>query len=739
MKNNFCRSAMTSITDLQRQFLEYLEIEKGRSLKTIQNYEHYLSRFFEYGKIKSVNDIDDDIIRNFRLRLNRQPASGGESIKKNTQNYHLIALRGFLKYLARRGIKSLPAERIELAKVGERDLDLISEIELGRLLEAPTGNNIKATRDRAILELLFSSGLRISELCSLNRDSIDLKREEFSIRGKGEKVRVAFVSDTAKKSLINYLDRRSDMEEALFVNIKHGSKNELSEARRLTPRSIQRLVKRYAIGAGITKKVTPHTLRHCLHPETLIFLPHTVMSAKGLSESRSKSITAFDFNDFWPRFVKIKSKTKHHSNELLNIWADGYEVSVTPEHRFFTITRNGMEEILAKNLKPGDFVAGIKKLRLDGHTKPKRVNPGLWRYIGYILGDGTISERRRGVIISDKNLKFIKFYADIIEKIFAYKPKIQQMRGGRSYLLSFYSKKFVAYLRKIGVTQTAKHRRAPPLIFNASKEEIQSFLAGFYDAEGNEGSSARLFSTSKLLLKDIQMLFLTLGIDAHLYERKRLVRLPSGRVINNVIYILQILHRPDQLIFQKTIPTLKKIVAQKSFDGEKVPARELLKEIYFNLEHKWRYFARWLKRDSHIDIYRYVGHTTKIVPTKKTIAKITELLKANGESHRHIALLNKLVENQTIKWLRIKKINKMEYNGEVYDFAVSKYNTLITDGFISHNSFATNLLQNGADIRSVQAMLGHSNISTTQIYTHVTNKQLKEVHKTFHGRAKSSS
>lgn len=253
---------MVSITDLQRQFLEYLEIERGRSLKTIQNYDHYLSRFFEYAKIKSANDIDDDIIRNFRLWLNRRQTFGGESIKRKTQNYHLIALRGFLKYLAKRNIKSLPAERIELTKVGERDLDLISETELERLLDAPQGNNLKAARDRAILELLFSSGLRISELCSLDRDSIDLKREEFSIRGKGEKVRVAFVSDAAKKTLRDYLDRRADMEAALFVNLKRGSKNELSDARRLTPRSVQRLIKHYAIKAGITKKVTPHVMRH---------------------------------------------------------------------------------------------------------------------------------------------------------------------------------------------------------------------------------------------------------------------------------------------------------------------------------------------------------------------------------------------------------------------------------------------------------------------------------------------
>ena len=253
---------MPLIKDLQRQFLEYLEIEKGRSIKTIQNYEHYLNRFFKYAKTKTPADIDDDVLRSFRLWLNRQETISGEPIKRKTQNYHLIALRGFLKYLARRNIKTLPAERIELAKVGERDLDLISETELERLLSAPEGKSLKTARDRAILELLFSSGLRISELCALNRDSIDLKRDEFSIRGKGEKIRVAFVSDAAKNALAGYTDHRTDMEEALFVNLKRGTSEKLSDKTRLTPRSIQRLIKRYAVKAGITKKVTPHVMRH---------------------------------------------------------------------------------------------------------------------------------------------------------------------------------------------------------------------------------------------------------------------------------------------------------------------------------------------------------------------------------------------------------------------------------------------------------------------------------------------
>lgn len=243
--------------------MEYLEIEKGRSLKTVDNYGRYLSSFFDFAKIATPQDITDESVREFRLWLNRK------NLKKKTQNYHLIALRGFLKYLAKRGEPSLSAEKIELAKVGEREIDLISEDDLERLLNAPSGDEPKNLRDRAILELLFSTGLRVSELCSLNRDSINLKKGEFSIRGKGEKVRLVFVSEGATDALKKWLDKRADLHEALFVNFKPGKKNDMDENARLTPRSIERIIKHYAIKAGISKKVTPHTLRHCFATDLL--------------------------------------------------------------------------------------------------------------------------------------------------------------------------------------------------------------------------------------------------------------------------------------------------------------------------------------------------------------------------------------------------------------------------------------------------------------------------------------
>ncbi len=262
---------MASLKQLKTQFLEYVEIEKGRSLHTVRNYDHYLTRFLEFSKNDNPEDITDASIREFRMWLNRQSAGNakakGETLTKKTQNYYLIALRAFLKYLARQEIKTLPAERIELAKVSERSLDLITPVELNRLLNSPKGGDIKDLRDKAILELLFSTGLRVSELCSLTSD-IDLSSSELSIRGKGGKVRVVFMSADAKKYVKNYLNARKDMSDALFVQVENKiKKNKTNGA--LTQRSIERIVKMHAIKAGISKKVTPHVMRHMFATDLL--------------------------------------------------------------------------------------------------------------------------------------------------------------------------------------------------------------------------------------------------------------------------------------------------------------------------------------------------------------------------------------------------------------------------------------------------------------------------------------
>lgn len=260
----------TPLEKFKREFLEYIEIERGRSVKTVENYDRYLTRFFTFSKAQHPKDITEDAIREYRLWLNRQSTGNnhatGETLKKKTQNYYLIALRAFLKYLAKRGVPALSPEHIELAKTGDRSLDLISSAELRRLLDAPEGADTKTLRDRAILELLFSTGLRVSELCSLSRD-IDLTADSLSVRGKGDKVRVVFLSDDAKKALRAYLGKRADVDDALFV--KTGKSEEKGEELGLTKRSIERIVKHYAVKAGISKKVTPHIIRHCFATDLL--------------------------------------------------------------------------------------------------------------------------------------------------------------------------------------------------------------------------------------------------------------------------------------------------------------------------------------------------------------------------------------------------------------------------------------------------------------------------------------
>ena len=259
---------MTKIDELKQQYLEYIEIEKGRSLKTVENYDRYITRFIKFGKITEPKQITEEVVRQFRLWLNRQPVGRiGENMKRNSQNYYMIALRVFLKYLMKMKVPSLSPDQIELSKIQERQLDLIDEDELARLIDAPKGESLMILRDRAILELLFSTGLRVSELCSLKRDIYDSKKDEVSIRGKGGKVRVVFVSDKAKEAMKKYIEKREDVDEALFVRTEKARSGDESLA--LTPRSVERLVKHYAIKAGITKKVTPHIIRHTFATDLL--------------------------------------------------------------------------------------------------------------------------------------------------------------------------------------------------------------------------------------------------------------------------------------------------------------------------------------------------------------------------------------------------------------------------------------------------------------------------------------
>lgn len=268
---------MAKIDDLLQDYLDYLTVEKGRSPKTRRNYEHYLREFFKDAGIKSEGDMTERAIKAFRVRLSeratgRRAGMGDGKMKKVTQNYYVIAIRSFLKYLAKHDYKVIAADKIELPKIAQRQIEIPEYRDFERLINAPEGEGLRALRDRAILETLFSTGLRVSELCNLSR-YLDLSRGEVTVRGKGEKLRVVFFSDGCKATIKKYLDKRGDALEWMFVSltkVPKASEKPPKAIGKITPRAVQRLVNFYTRKAGLAEKVTPHKLRHLFATDLLV-------------------------------------------------------------------------------------------------------------------------------------------------------------------------------------------------------------------------------------------------------------------------------------------------------------------------------------------------------------------------------------------------------------------------------------------------------------------------------------
>ena len=255
------------IQNLLRDYLDYLEIEKNRARGTRENYGRWIAAFLEFSKAKKPADITAEKVRQFRIHLNRLETGRTGNLRKSTQSYYIIAVRNFLKYLAKRDIDALAPDKIELPKIPQRQIEIIEYKDLERLLAAPNSEDLKSLRDRAILETLFSTGLRISELCRLDR-FIDLERGEVTVRGKGEKLRIVFLSEGARAAIKKYLAKRTDADVALFISLTKAKNQKVIG--RIIPRTIQRLIIFYAKKAGILGRVTPHQLRHLFATDLLV-------------------------------------------------------------------------------------------------------------------------------------------------------------------------------------------------------------------------------------------------------------------------------------------------------------------------------------------------------------------------------------------------------------------------------------------------------------------------------------
>lgn len=261
------------LSDAIVDFLEYLEVERGRSQKTAENYHLYLNRLMEFQGDLQVAKINIELVRKWRLWLNRYKNESGSTLSTMTQSYHLIALRSFLTYCAKRNIETLAPNKIELPKTKHKQVTFLNTEEIIRMVEKIPMDTPNGLRDRAIIELLFSSGLRVSELVALNRDHINITRREFMVRGKGQKDRPVFISSDAARHIENYLTTRKDSLKPLFISYRDTTPQHLDttgDFRRLTPRSVQRIVKHYALSAGITKHVSPHTMRHSFATDLLM-------------------------------------------------------------------------------------------------------------------------------------------------------------------------------------------------------------------------------------------------------------------------------------------------------------------------------------------------------------------------------------------------------------------------------------------------------------------------------------
>ncbi len=726
-----------ALSDYLEEFLEYLSVERQVSPYTIRNYRFYLTKFFawltQYYPDATLDLVTSKMLKQYRHFLAEHKNEKGEYLAPVTQGYYAIAIRSFLRYLIRQDYDVVSPDKLELPKGKGHSLKFLDFAKLEEMMSKANTDTIQGMRDRTMMEVLFSTGLRVSELVSLDRSTVNLTTREFGVIGKGRKVRVIFLSKRAVRWVDAYLSMREDAYEPLFI--RHSGEvpaiddPQAGAKMRLTTRSVQRLIHNYGRLAHLPFAMTPHVMRHCLHPDTRIFTDNKVVTARQLYYSLENKVQTINFEKKTMSIAKVTQKSSHITY-LYKIKAGGYEIKCSGPHMLFSFGDGRVMEKKAQDVKVGDYLLGVNQIYHEGTAI---YDPRLWRVLGYALGDGIVSKVNRTISIYDKDRTNLEYYRQLLIDLYGKKIEIKKNPSSNSWILVSSDKELVNILHELApFNEKAREKRVPSLLFGSSMEEICQFLAGLYDAEGLT-TSPRYFSTSEAMLQDVQMLLLYFGIDAHLMTRERTVILPQGNKFVGTISELVITDNTSKGKFIQDIPTLKnKMVWRETRFSKKVPYGSVISELLRRAKEKNVSYSSYFEKYKIKDVNRYCeGH---LVPEKETFVILIEgFAKLGVIKLAEAEIYLELVRSPSYKWLKVTEKTKLGSARHcVYDFYVPETHNLITDGIVSHNSFATDLLSHGAGLREVQEMLGHKNIATTQIYTHVTNPQLHDIHEKFH-------
>ena len=537
--------------------------------------------------------------------------------------------------------------------------------------------------DRMFLRTLFQLGCRIHEIKAIEQES--LEEDGVFVKTKGGQPKLKVLTKEFMAELRKYAKGKSGKIFPMSYNYYYV------------------LMKRLGAQVG-HPEVAPHMIRHCLSPESMVIQPRGAQPLFNLL-LQNTGVMAVDIGTgmSFPGTVTEKAV---HDGKMLEIWAGGQRLCCGPEHRLFkSDLRGGIEEIDAKHIRSGMYLAGVRSLKT---SDIQTLNPDAWRFIGYFLGDGYM--RKREISLYDKNIKTVEFYKVLLAKQ-NIESKIIRSSDRNSYKLTLSNVYFDNFMREIGVNSEA--RRVPTQAFQSRGEDIAQLVAGFYDAEGNEGTSCRMFNSSVRLLQDIQILLLYLGINGHIDPQWRMVKLPQGKSFHSHIFTLRVGSQYDKARFVSMVPTLKKITSVREpqgYDRDLIPIGHYLKEKVQERRKTGQILPESLSR------YGVENHQ----PTRRNLNNWIPFIDT--------PIIHKML---AFTWLKVNKVLGVNYKTRLIDIGVSPTEAFIVDGFISHNSRAVDLLDAGMPLPYLQQFLGHASINTTAIYTQLRggdlSKQLEKI------------